>query len=58
MITAHADGSFALHLEVGVSRELKAWVKSFVPRVSVLKPQSLKDDIERDLKEALSRWKS
>lgn len=57
-ITTHADGSFDLHLEVGVSRELKAWVKSFVPRVSVLKPQSLKDDIERDLKEALSRWKS
>jgi len=24
----------------------------------VVKPQSLKDDIERDLKEALQRWKN
>ena len=45
-------------MNVGVSRELKAWIKSFLPRVSVIKPQSLKDDIERDLKEALTRWKN
>lgn len=57
-ITTHADGSFDLHLNVAVSRELKAWIKSFLPRVTVVRPQSLKDDIERDLKEALSRWKN
>ena len=43
---------------VSLSRELKAWIRSFVPRVVVIRPQSLKDDIERDLKEALTRWKN
>ena len=57
-ITPRPDGSFDLSLEVALSRELKAWIRSFVPRVVVIKPQSLKDDIERDLKEALSRWKN
>lgn len=57
-ITTHGDGSFDLRLHVGLSRELKAWIKSFLPRVTVIKPQSLKDDIERDLKEALTRWKN
>jgi len=57
-ITPHPDGSFDLSLNVALSRELKAWIRSFVPHVLVLKPPSLKDDIERDLKEALSRWKN
>ena len=57
-ITPRPDGSFDLSLEVALSRELKAWIRSFVPRVVVIKPQSLKDDIERDLKEALIRWKN
>ena len=57
-ITSHPDGSFDLTLNVALSRELKAWIRSFVPRVVVVKPQSLKDDIERDLKEALTRWKN
>ena len=57
-ITPRPDGSFDLSLNVALSRELKAWIRSFVPRVVVIKPPSLKDDIERDLKEALSRWKN
>jgi predicted DNA-binding transcriptional regulator YafY len=57
-ITSRVDGSFDLALNVSLSRELRAWIRSFVPRVVVLKPQSLKDDIERDLKEALQLWKN
>jgi predicted DNA-binding transcriptional regulator YafY len=57
-IVDRPDGSFDLSLNVALSRELKAWIRSFVPRVVVIKPQSLKDDIERDLKEALTRWKN
>ncbi len=57
-ITPGADGSFDLSMTVALSRELKAWIRSFVPRVVVIKPQALKDDIERDLKEALTRWKN
>jgi predicted DNA-binding transcriptional regulator YafY len=45
-------------MNVALSRELKAWIRSYVPRVVVVKPQSLKDDIERDLKEALRAWKN
>ncbi|MEO5763148.1 MAG: transcriptional regulator [Vicinamibacteria bacterium] len=52
------DGSFDLTMNVAPSRELKAWIRSFVPMVRVIKPQTLKDDIERDLKEALTRWKN
>jgi len=57
-ITDRPDGSFDLALNVALSRELKAWIRSFVPRVMIIKPPSLKDDIERDLKEALNRWKN
>jgi predicted DNA-binding transcriptional regulator YafY len=57
-ITPRPDGSFDLSFNVALSRELKAWIRSFVPRVVVIKPVSLKDDIERDLKEALTRWKN
>jgi predicted DNA-binding transcriptional regulator YafY len=57
-ITPRADGSFDLSMNVALSRELKAWIRSYIPRVIVVKPQSLKDDIERDLKEALVRWKN
>lgn len=52
------DGSFDLSMHVALSRELKAWIRSLIPHVRVQKPQSLKDDIERDLKEALRSWKS
>lgn len=52
------DGSFDLSLSVALSREFKAWIRSLVPHVVVLKPPSLRDDIERDLKEALIRWKN
>ncbi len=57
-ITDSPDGSFVLSMNVALSRDLKAWIRSFVPRVVVIKPQSLKDDIERDLKEALTRCAS
>ncbi len=57
-ITDLEGGSFDLSMNVALSRDLKAWIRSFVPRVVVIKPQSLKDDIERDLKEALTRWKN
>lgn len=57
-IADRSDGSFDLSLNVAISRELRAWVRSFLPRVVVIKPSSLRDDIERDLKEALTRWKN
>jgi predicted DNA-binding transcriptional regulator YafY len=57
-IASRPDGSFDLSLNVAISRELKAWIRSLVPWVVVIKPSSLKDDIERDLKEALTRWKN
>lgn len=57
-ITTNPDGSFDLSMNVAPSRELKAWIRGFLPMVVVIKPQSLKDDIERDLKEALNRWKN
>ena len=52
------DGSFDFSMSVALSRDLKAWIRSLLPHVVVIKPQSLRDDIERDLKEALTRWKN
>lgn len=48
-IVSRPDGSFDLSLNVAISRELKAWIRSLVPWVVAIKPSSLKDDIERDL---------
>ena len=48
-ISEDADGSVRLTLEVAPSFDLKAWIKGFLPHVKVVRPQSLRDEIAREL---------
>jgi predicted DNA-binding transcriptional regulator YafY len=47
-----ADGGVRLRMEVAPEFELKAWIKGFLPHVSVVRPASLRDAIARELAEA------
>jgi predicted DNA-binding transcriptional regulator YafY len=46
------DGGVRLTMEVAPEFELKAWIKGFLPHVTVLRPPSLRDAIARELAEA------
>jgi predicted DNA-binding transcriptional regulator YafY len=48
------DGSVVLRLNVALGFELKAWIKSFAPHARVLEPDQLRDEIQADLRAALS----
>jgi proteasome accessory factor B len=43
------DGSVRLSLEVAPQWELKAWIKGFLPHVTVERPAALRDEIAREL---------
>jgi predicted DNA-binding transcriptional regulator YafY len=42
-------GGVRLTLEVAPSFDLKAWIKGFLPHVQVVRPQSLREEIAREL---------
>jgi proteasome accessory factor B len=46
------DGSVSLTMEVAPLWELKAWIKGFVPHVTVVRPQALRAEIAADLEAA------
>jgi len=46
------DGGVRLTLEVAPSFDLKAWIKGFLPHVVVVRPQSLRDEVARELEAA------
>ena len=51
-ISEDPDGSVRLTLEVAPSFDLKSWIKGFLPHVKVARPQSLRDEIARELEAA------
>jgi predicted DNA-binding transcriptional regulator YafY len=50
------DGSVILRLRVAVNRELRAWVKGYLPHVEVLEPRSLRERIAQELESARERF--
>jgi predicted DNA-binding transcriptional regulator YafY len=52
VLTDEADGGVRLRMEVAPAFELKAWVKSFLPHVAVVRPVGLRDEIARELEAA------
>ncbi|HXY39885.1 MAG TPA: transcriptional regulator [Vicinamibacteria bacterium] len=46
------DGRVRLTMEVAPGFELKAWIKGFLPHVSVVRPPGLREEIARELAEA------
>ncbi len=47
-------GDVHLRLRVAPGVDLRAWIKGFVPHVTVLRPAGLRDEIARELREALA----
>ncbi len=50
------DGGVRLTMEVAPGFELRAWIKGFLPHVTVVRPASLREEIGRDLKAAASAF--
>jgi predicted DNA-binding transcriptional regulator YafY len=50
------DGGVELMMEVGGTAELRSWVLSFGTGALVLEPETLRDDVRRELAEAASRY--
>ncbi len=51
-LAEESDGGIRLTMEVAPGFELKAWIKGFLPHVTVLRPTSLRDAIAGELAEA------
>ena len=49
VLTDEPDGGLRLVLRVAPSFDLKAWVKGFLPHVRVARPESLRDEIAREI---------
>ena len=52
------DGSVILEVHLDSTKEIKAWALSFGPRATILEPQSLRDEIARDLETMLDTYKA
>ncbi len=55
-LTKQKDGSVILEVDLNNSQEIKAWALSFGPRATILEPQSLKEEIQRDIETMLSLY--
>jgi predicted DNA-binding transcriptional regulator YafY len=53
-LTDDPDGAVRLTMEVALGFELKAWIKGFLPHVTVVRPTNLRDEIARELAAAAS----
>jgi len=49
------DGSIELTFRVSGLEEIKWWIYSWIPHIEVIAPQELREQLNHDLKEALSR---
>lgn len=54
----HEDGTVELTFTVSGTEEIKWWIYSWIPHVEVIEPQSLKEAIKKELKEALKKYKT
>jgi predicted DNA-binding transcriptional regulator YafY len=51
-----ADGSVVLRMSVAPGGELRSWIKGFLPHVRVVQPESLREQIARELEQARSSF--
>jgi len=51
-----ADGSVRLVMQVAPGFELKAWIKGFLPHVTVVRPASLREEVGREIEAARTRF--
>lgn len=50
------DGKHVLTMKLQGTAELESWVLSWGPKVTVLKPKSIRESVRRQLKEATARY--
>ena len=50
------DGGLELSMEVGGNAELRSWVLSFGSGAEVLEPRSLREEVARELGQAMARY--
>jgi predicted DNA-binding transcriptional regulator YafY len=48
-LSEEPDGSVRLVMDVALGFELKAWIKGFLPDVTVVRPAALREEIAREL---------
>ena len=51
------DGDLALRMEVGSTTELRQWILSFGSDAEVIAPESLRDEVMRELEAAVSQYR-
>lgn len=56
--TEREDGTVELTFQVSGKDEIKWWIYTWIPHVEILEPESLREEVQRDLKEALKRYQS
>lgn len=56
-VTELPDGRVRLEMRVAPSRELRAWIKGFLPHVAVERPEGLKGEIAAEILETKKLWK-
>ena len=57
-LTKEKDGSVVLEVHLDTTQEIKSWALSFGPRATVIEPQSLREEIIRDIEDVLRRYQS
>ncbi|MCH2171561.1 WYL domain-containing protein [Myxococcota bacterium] len=55
-ITPGPDGSIELSMEVGGTADLRTWILSFGSGAEVLEPQSLREEVIRELEASIARY--
>jgi predicted DNA-binding transcriptional regulator YafY len=52
------DGSVVLEVHLSNTKEIKAWTLSFGPRATVLEPETLRNEIVKDIEAMLSKYQA
>lgn len=53
--TENPDGTVELTVTVSGKEEVKWWLYSWIPHIEIIEPESLKEEMKRELKEAIKR---
>jgi len=55
VLEERADGSLLLRMNVAPNRELRSWLKGFLPHVEIVRPASLRQKLAEEVRKALAR---
>ena len=58
MLTKEKDGSVVLEVHLDDTHEIKAWALSFGPKATILEPDSLRNEIVKDIERLLGNYQT